>query len=322
MLNAELKILGGKYQGKIIPLTTKRFLVGREADCQLRPNSELVSRHHCVFVTDDYAVRLRDLGSTNGTRVNGDLVRGEIVLKPGDRVMIGRLEMELLVGATAKKEVSVPLPASTTDTTPTVSGLSSTGTIEMPALNLPDEAPTVITPPEIIPTAAVPPLDETSLENVPTPPPSQTPTMINFAGDTAILPGGSGAPMAPLHNYPQMAPMGYPMGFPYQMPSFPQPMPGYGYGMPSAYPMAMPQMPTQFPSQQLPPAVPAAAPPENKTSEMPVRLPDPTSTGAKEPQAAPAPAPGGQAPAGQTTEKPSESAADIIKSYMTRRVGH
>ena len=68
MLQAELKILGGKHQGKAIPLSTKKFLVGREQDCQLRPNSDLVSRHHCVFSIDDYAVRLRDLGSTNGTR--------------------------------------------------------------------------------------------------------------------------------------------------------------------------------------------------------------------------------------------------------------
>jgi pSer/pThr/pTyr-binding forkhead associated (FHA) protein len=89
MLQAELKILGGKHQGKLIPLNTKKFLVGREQDCHLRPNSELVSRHHCVFSIDDYAIRLRDLGSTNGTIVNGSNLRGEVILKSGDRITIG-----------------------------------------------------------------------------------------------------------------------------------------------------------------------------------------------------------------------------------------
>src|SRR4051812_5211229 len=98
MLRAELKILGGKHQGKLIPLSTKKFLVGREQDCHLRPNSELVSRHHCVFSVDDYVVRLRDLGSVNGTSVNGTQLRGEVILKPGDKITIGKLELEMVIG--------------------------------------------------------------------------------------------------------------------------------------------------------------------------------------------------------------------------------
>src|SRR5262245_42813153 len=94
MLQAELKVLGGKYQGKAIPLNVKKFLVGREQDCHLRPNSDMVSRHHCVFVVDDYGVRLRDLGSTNGTRVNGELIRTEAVLCDGDQITIGKLDLQ------------------------------------------------------------------------------------------------------------------------------------------------------------------------------------------------------------------------------------
>src|SRR6185436_9233316 len=113
MLQAELKILGGKHQGKSIPLSTKKFLVGREQDCHLRPNSDLVSRHHCVFSIDDYAVRLRDLGSTNGTRVNGKPLHGEVILKAGDQIGIGKLELELVIrqrsGSAAPEPVPVPL---------------------------------------------------------------------------------------------------------------------------------------------------------------------------------------------------------------------
>jgi pSer/pThr/pTyr-binding forkhead associated (FHA) protein len=106
MLQAELKVMEGKHQGKSVPLNVKQFLVGREADCHLRPNSDLVSRHHCVFLVDDYTVRLRDLGSTNGTYVNGERIQGQVVLKPGDSVQIGKLSFQLVIYQPAP--VSVP----------------------------------------------------------------------------------------------------------------------------------------------------------------------------------------------------------------------
>ena len=97
MLRAELKVVGGKQHGSLISLQTKKFLVGREQDCQLRPSSESVSRHHCVFTLDDFGVRLRDLGSTNGTFVNGQRVQGQAILQPGDRILIGKLEFEIVI---------------------------------------------------------------------------------------------------------------------------------------------------------------------------------------------------------------------------------
>ena len=102
MLRAELKVIGGKQHGSLIPLQTKKFLVGREQDCQLRPTSESVSRHHCVFSIDDYGIRLRDLGSTNGTFVNGQRVQGQVVLQPNDRVLIGKLEFEIVIEGLAQ----------------------------------------------------------------------------------------------------------------------------------------------------------------------------------------------------------------------------
>ncbi|MFO0918300.1 MAG: FHA domain-containing protein [Planctomycetaceae bacterium] len=260
MLNAELKIRSGKYQGKSIPLTTKRFLVGREQDCQLRPNSELVSRHHCVFLVDNYAVRLRDLGSTNGTRLNGQLVRGEVVLKPGDQITIGRLVVELLVHQTTPVPTNTPINL---PVTPDIDTLSGTGTIEIPTLNPSPEADSNFEIPSMppLPTAQadsnfeipsnVPPLAEGA---------ETMPTVTALSGDTAIIPGSAGAPMAPLAPYlPMQPPMNYPMGYgfpmPGQMPMYP-PMPGYmpsPYPMQPGYPMAMPGMPAapmvpQYPS--------------------------------------------------------------------------
>ncbi len=107
MLRAELRVIEGKHQGKSLPLNVKQFLVGREADCHLRPNSDMVSRHHCVFIVDDYTVRVRDLGSTNGTFVNGERIQGQVVLNEGDRVDIGKLAFQLAI----RKLVPVPAAA-------------------------------------------------------------------------------------------------------------------------------------------------------------------------------------------------------------------
>lgn len=314
MLNAELKILGGKYQGKLIPLATKRFLVGREQDCHLRPNSELVSRHHCVFVTDDYAVRLRDLGSTNGTRVNGDLVRGEIILKPGDRITIGRLELELVIRQAAEVAAKAPAAASAAATAAGAAPAASAMPVAAAAV--------VDVPVESAPTTTLQGA-ETSFEI--TPPKELTPTVANVSGDTAIIPGAAGAPMAPLQAFPQMPAMGaYPMGYgfgpmPGQMPAYPQPMAGYGaYPMPAAYPMPMTAMPQYPVAPQMPAATTAAA---AKPGELPVRLPDPSQTGLQTAAPAPTGAPG-KAPAAPPQENPSQSAADIIRQYMHRRVSH
>src|SRR5262249_15881764 len=65
-----------------------------------------VSRHHCVFTVDDFTVRLRDLGSTNGTFVNGERIQGQVVLKAGDHVVVGKLSFEMVVRQAAEVAAS------------------------------------------------------------------------------------------------------------------------------------------------------------------------------------------------------------------------
>lgn len=109
-MRAELKVVEGKHKGAIIPINRKKFLVGRETDCQLRPNSDLVSRHHCVFSTDDYGVRLRDLGSTNGTYVNGERINGQVPLHDGDQVRIGKLTFQIAIrSGVAAAAAAIPI---------------------------------------------------------------------------------------------------------------------------------------------------------------------------------------------------------------------
>jgi hypothetical protein len=84
----ELQVMSGSCSGQRIRLNFHRFVVGAERDCNLRPSSPLLSRHHCVFKKDEYSLRVRDLGSTNGTFVNGRRIFTEAILKPGDEVRI------------------------------------------------------------------------------------------------------------------------------------------------------------------------------------------------------------------------------------------
>lgn len=114
-LQVALKVIEGKQSGTLIPLNRQKFLIGREEDCQLRPNSDLVSRHHCVIAVDDFTVRIRDLGSTNGTFVNNQRITTQVVLKQGDLIRIGKLAFEVQIKAAAPakpapKPIKVPEP--------------------------------------------------------------------------------------------------------------------------------------------------------------------------------------------------------------------
>jgi predicted component of type VI protein secretion system len=88
----------GKWQGKPLPVSHFPFLVGRDPDCQLRPNSSKVSRHHCGLLARDGQFFLHDFGSTNGTLINGRrLEGGKLELREGDRVSVGPLEFAILI---------------------------------------------------------------------------------------------------------------------------------------------------------------------------------------------------------------------------------
>jgi DNA-binding winged helix-turn-helix (wHTH) protein len=77
-----------------LPLYEGENLLGREPEAVVRLVSEKASRRHARIAVDERGAVLEDLGSKNGTRVNGTRVREPIALEPGDRIEIGR---ELLV---------------------------------------------------------------------------------------------------------------------------------------------------------------------------------------------------------------------------------
>jgi len=318
MRHAELKVISGKQAGSLIPLPAGKFLIGREEDCHLRPNSDTVSRHHCVFTVDDFTVRLRDLGSTNGTMVNGERIRSGVMLNPGDIVSIGKIEFEIQI-----RDLSLETVAELE--------LETDTRVEKPPV--PDAPPP---PPEAIPPALGAntnpisevdssyhiPLSET-LAEMPTAGPEgeQHPT-----GDTQfVTPMQPAMPMQPQMGYPQM---GYPqMMPPYGYPGYPgmypqqmgYPMPGYGapMQMPMQMPMTAPQMPV--PEPELEPEAPAQQ--TSFPDALAIKLPDPSETGVKPPAPKPAPPPGGEQKTAEAKakEEAPKMADDIIQQYLKRR---
>ena len=86
---AELVFVNGQQSGRRVPLPVARFLIGREIDCDLRLDDAQTSRHHAVLFLDGFGVRVRDLGSLNGTLLNGQRLTGTAHVRHGDRIRVG-----------------------------------------------------------------------------------------------------------------------------------------------------------------------------------------------------------------------------------------
>jgi len=91
-----LRFISGKYQGGEYPLDDgQQVVVGRSSDLDMVLVEEMVSRRHAIISFRDGVVAIEDLGSTNGTFVNGEKV-SKTVLREGDRVLIGTNILKLI----------------------------------------------------------------------------------------------------------------------------------------------------------------------------------------------------------------------------------
>lgn len=70
------------------PISREMTIIGRREDCDLRIPLGDVSRKHCRMIREADALRMEDLGSSNGTYVNGQRIQ-EAILQPGDTVRVG-----------------------------------------------------------------------------------------------------------------------------------------------------------------------------------------------------------------------------------------
>src|SRR5690242_9331622 len=101
-MDFELVVVQGRSASSTIKLVDGVTTIGRHDECQLRIKSSQVSRKHCELFEKKGLLLVKDLGSSNGTLVNGKKIQGQRVLEPGDELTIGPVQLRVAkVGATA-----------------------------------------------------------------------------------------------------------------------------------------------------------------------------------------------------------------------------
>lgn len=111
-MKVELVVLQNGAEGKRIAMSMPVFRIGRGETCHLRPNSERVSREHAEFSIKNDLFQVKDLGSRNGTLVNGKPIETTVTLVRGDHVTVGPLEFVVAYdGVTAPEAATAPAAA-------------------------------------------------------------------------------------------------------------------------------------------------------------------------------------------------------------------
>jgi predicted component of type VI protein secretion system len=128
-MDYQLVIVRGRSAAQALQLADGVTTVGRHDDCQLRIKSSQVSRKHCELFEKKGLLLVKDLGSANGTYVNGEKVDGQRVLESGDELTIGGVKLRVerkgdSAAATATKPSDTAVTAAVADaeTVPTAAG--------------------------------------------------------------------------------------------------------------------------------------------------------------------------------------------------------
>ncbi|TWT48807.1 GAF domain-containing protein [Botrimarina hoheduenensis] len=91
---ASLRLIKGVQPGKDFPLTAKVSVIGRNSDCEVSLDVAAVSRRHAALHAEPEGHYAEDLGSRNGTYVNGERIVGKKQLRSGDRIVVCDQEFE------------------------------------------------------------------------------------------------------------------------------------------------------------------------------------------------------------------------------------
>ena len=87
---AQLRLVWGD---RVLSLTAGENVVGRDKDAAICLDAASVSRHHARILVEGPRATLEDLGSKNGTRLNGERVSGTRELQDGDAIRLGEVQM-------------------------------------------------------------------------------------------------------------------------------------------------------------------------------------------------------------------------------------
>ena len=133
-----LRFISGKYQGGEFPLKMDReVIIGRSSDLDMVLVEDMVSRQHAKITFSHNRVFIQDLGSTNGTFVNGEKIK-KVRLNEGDRVLIGTSIIKLVSAneGPAIPPMPPPMPNRTSPRQTLTVARSMAGTID--EIPLPD----------------------------------------------------------------------------------------------------------------------------------------------------------------------------------------
>jgi two-component system cell cycle response regulator len=96
--DAALVVIHGLDLGRKYDLMREQTVVGRSSKADIQIDQEAISRNHARFGITAGRVTLKDLGSTNGTYVNDEMIATELQLRNGDLVKIGRTIFKFIEG--------------------------------------------------------------------------------------------------------------------------------------------------------------------------------------------------------------------------------
>ena len=88
---ARLLIIESADGEQRIPLSSPVYVIGRGLDCEVRLADQSLSRRHARVLVQESGCSIEDLGSSNGTFVNGERLSGEVALAAGDIVHFGEV---------------------------------------------------------------------------------------------------------------------------------------------------------------------------------------------------------------------------------------
>ncbi|NRA31976.1 MAG: FHA domain-containing protein [Polyangiaceae bacterium] len=107
-----------KHRGTEYPVHRGDCILGRSPACLIVLSAQQISREHAVICLRGEALQIEDLGSRNGTAVNGRLLTGMRRLYPGDIIEIGSERLEVL--RKVSREISSTVDADSADEDPSV----------------------------------------------------------------------------------------------------------------------------------------------------------------------------------------------------------
>lgn len=107
-MNVNLVMFKSDGAQKTFPLPSSVTVIGRRRNCDLRIPLMSVSKKHCQVHEDGGKLKIRDLGSRNGTQLNGQRVE-EADIKAGDHLQVGPLKFVFQIDG-VPQNIATPVP--------------------------------------------------------------------------------------------------------------------------------------------------------------------------------------------------------------------